>query len=139
MLKLFKIIDNDKCVFCQQAVETTLHLIIHCNKVKVFWQQIWGAFKRANVECRIVELTNSQIMFGMHTGGHYDLNLFLLLAKWYIWRQSKSESSLSIHHFLNYLSSFQKVQSCVYTMDGQVEEFRKLWYATAQTMNVLVT
>ena len=138
MLKMFKIVDDDKCVFCQQAVETALHLIIHCSIVKAFWQQIWGAFKRSNAGYQTMDLTSSQIMFGIHTGGHYGLNLFLLLAKWFIWKQSKGERNLSIHEFLNYLSSFRRVQSCVYNMNGHLEEFRKLWCAIGKMTDALV-
>ena len=78
MLKIFKIIDNDQCVFCQQAVETALHLIIHCRKVREFWGQIWGAFKRANIAYQNTVLTDDKLLFGFDTGGDYDLNLFLL-------------------------------------------------------------
>ena len=138
MLKIFKIIDNDQCVFCQQAVETALHLIIHCRKVREFWGQIWGVFKRANIAYQNTALTDDKLLFGFETGGDYDLNLFfLLLAKWFLWKQSKSEGGLNIHLFLLHLSSYQRVQACVYRMKGESQEFEKLWKATARAMDVL--
>ena len=63
-------------------------------------------------------------MFGVNAGGNHDLNLFLLLAKWLIWKQSKSESDLNILMFLLHLSSYQRVQSCVYKMKGELDEFK---------------
>ena len=139
MLKICKIIDDDRCSFCKQAVETALHLIILCPKVKTFWDQIWRAFRRANIKYRITELTNSKIMFGIHEGGNYDLNLFLLLTKWFIWRQSKNEKDLVIRLYLNHLPSFQRVQSCVYTMEGKRDEFKRMWSATAKMMDMLAS
>ena len=137
MLKLFKIIDNDKCAFCQRGTETALHLIIQCPKVRAFWGQIWGAFKRANFSYRSTTLTDTKIMFGVHTGDDYGLNLFLLLAKWFIWKESKNEGHLGVRHFLLHLSSFHRVQSCVYAMKGESKKFGMLWSATAKMMDSL--
>ena len=137
MLKIFKIIDDDRCVFCHQSVETALHLIIICPKVKAFWDQIWIAFKRGNITYRATRLTKIKMLFGVNTGENYDLNLFLLLAKWFIWKQSKADGVLSIRLFLNHLSMYESVQSCVYNMMGKKDKFRALWNATANMMNVL--
>ena len=122
-----------------KAVETALHLIIHCSKVRAFWGQIWGAFKRANIAYQNTVLTDDKILFGVDAGGNYDLNLFLLLAKWFIWKQSKSESELNIRLFLLHLSAYQRVQSCVYKMKDQLEEFKTLWKATARAIDVLAS
>ena len=137
MLKIFGIIDNDQCIFCRQAVETMLHLLVDCPKVKTFWDQIWRAFKRGNVLYRTEELTPMKITCGVHRGGEYDLNLFSLLAKWFIWKQSKCESVLTIRLFLLHLANFKRVQACVYSMNGRAEEFTTLWNSIEVMMEVL--
>ena len=114
-------------------------LIILCPKVKVFWGQIWRAFKTGNTTYRTTELTNTKMMFGIHTGEKYDLNLLLLLAKWFIWKQSKTDGDLNIRLFLNHLSSYRTVQFCVYNMEGRQEVFRTLWSAIANMMDILST
>ena len=76
-------------------------------------------------------------MFGVDSGRNVDLNLFLLLVKSFIWKQSKQESILTTQLFLRHLKSFHSVQSCVYNMNGKSKEFKALWYATAKTVDVL--
>ena len=137
MLKIFKIIEDDKCVFCKQAVETASHLLVHCPKVKTFWDQIWIAFKRGNRAYRNMDLSPRKIIFGVVSTRECDLNLFLLLAKWFIWKISKNGSVLSIRSFLIHLASFKRVQSCAYNIYGKTEEFRRLWGSTANAINVL--
>ena len=46
-----------------------------------------------------MELSPRKILFGVDAGKHYDLNLFLLLAKWFIWKQSKNESVVTVRLF----------------------------------------
>ena len=46
-----------------------------------------------------MDLTNSQIMFGIHTGGYYDLNLFLSLAKWLKGNKLKVKVTLTLINF----------------------------------------
>ena len=70
-------------------------------------------------------LTDDKILFGVDAGENYDLNLFLLLAKWFVWKQSKSESELNIRLFLLHLPAYQRVQSCVYKMKGDIESCGK--------------
>ena len=137
MLKIFKLVDNDQCVFCKEAVETDLHLFVHCSRVKTFWDIIWRAFKRCNRKYQSTILTPRQIMFGVEKNRYYDLNLFILLAKSFIWKQSKNNNDLSIRMFLKYLMAFRNVQSCVYELNDKKEEFRKLWKATEKTVNAL--
>ena len=139
MLRIYKIIDSDECVFCKEAVETDLHLFVYCPKVKAFWDSIWRSFKNCNRRYREINLTPCRIMFGVETGKDNDLNLFLLLAKWFIWKRSKNDHDLNIRSFLVHLSLFQKIQSCVYSINGKKEEFSELWKATAKTVDVLQT
>ena len=78
-------------------------------------------------------------MFGIHSGEDYGLNLFLLLAKWFIWKQSKNEGYLGVRQFVIHLSSFHRVQSCVYAMKDGSEKFGMLWSATAKTIDNLTS
>ena len=129
--------DNDQCVFCKEAVETDMHLFVRCSVVKTFWDITWRAFKNSNRKYRTMNLTPRQIMFGFERNGAYDLNLFLLLAKSFIWKQSKNNYNLNIDVFLKQLTSFQNVQACVYKLNDRADEFRKLWKATEKAIEVL--
>ena len=137
MLKIFRLIENDQCVFCKRAVETVSHLFVHCPKVNAFWVEVWRAFKGCNGAYSHVELSPRKILFGVDSNQSYDLNLFLLLAKWFIWKQSKNESVVTVRLFLMHLRSFYNVQACVYSMNGKAKEFSALWSATAKTVQVL--
>ena len=69
-----------------------------------------------------VELSPRKILFGVDSNQSYDLNLFLLLAKWFIWKQSKNESVVTVRLLLVHLRSFYNVQACVYSMNGKAKE-----------------
>lgn len=138
-LKIFKVIDNDQCVFCKEAVETDLHLLVQCPKVKAFWDHIWRVFKSCNDKYRTMSLTPRQIMICVEKDGDHDVNLFLLLAKQFIWKQSKNAHALHIPSFVASLVSFQNVQSCVYRLNGKSELFSSMWGATAKTIDRLKT
>ena len=137
LLNLYRITENDQCVFCNRATETVSHLFVHCPKVKAFWNEVWRVFNRCNEKYKNTELSARLILLGVDLEKKHDLNLFLLLAKLFIWKQSKKESVLSIRLFLIHLESFRSVQSRVYSMNGKSKEFGALWSATANAINAL--
>ena len=137
MLKIFRLIENDQCVFCKRATETVTHLFVDCPKVRCFWDEIWRAFAESNVAYRNLTLSRQTILYGVDSNKRYDLNLFLLLAKWFIWKQSKSESVVNVQLFLKHLRSFYTVQVCVYSLHGKQREFSLLWSATEKAINKL--
>ena len=78
--------------------------MVECPKVMLFWDEVWRLFIRCNVQYRVFELTSAKIMFGDSSEKNNGLNLFLLLAKWFLWKQSKSEGPLSLRLFLAHLN-----------------------------------
>ena len=137
MLKLFGMVEDDQCVFCKRAVETASHLFVHCPKVEAFWDEVWRAFKRGNRSYNNMELSPRKILFGVDSNKHYGLNLLLLLAKSFIWKQSKKGSDVTVRLFLIHLQTFFNVQVGVHRLNDKTEEFSTLWCATAKTIGVL--
>ena len=133
MLKLFGMVEDDQCVFCKRAVETASHLFVHCPKVEAFWDDVWRAFKRGNQSHNNMELSPRKILFGVDSNKHYGLNLLLLLAKSFIWKQSKKGSDVTVRLFFIHLQTFFNV----HRLNDKTEEFSTLWCATAKTIGVL--
>ena len=77
--KLFKIgfIEDDKCTFCKQEVETIYHLMFHCFYSKQFWRQFESYFY--SITKRQVHLNLRDVLFGIITSKCILLNYLLII------------------------------------------------------------
>ncbi len=83
-LSRWKVIDSDRCTFCNEAVETILHLIWDCQAAKHIWNQIqWYVKSCSN---RTINLTLKNIIFCKFSSKPMDwLNTLCLITTQYLY------------------------------------------------------
>ena len=93
-------IGNKLCEYCQHEPETIYHLLVECEKVKMFWDKlkIWLC-NNANIR---IALENNNILFA-YQDNNILKSYILVLAKYYIYANKFYKTELSIDRFITML------------------------------------
>ena len=84
-LKRYKISNSDLCTFCDEEVETALHLFTQCEVSLIFYTRVRDFIKDIIPNADIKELSRTQIIFNEVNNNLRDVcNLILLLAKYHV-------------------------------------------------------
>jgi hypothetical protein len=100
-LKIWKVRDNNKCDQCND-IDTMEHMLVNCEESKVFWKRIfkWWA---ANMNIWF-EVGTYEIIFGIPNdlGENIinQLNFFIIVAKYHIYKCKKAASYMHVYEFL---------------------------------------
>ena len=102
-LMLYKIRENDHCTFCQNQVETVMHLFTKCSKVIPVWAYIERLCK--------TKLDKSQIIFNnvVNNPKHVE-NTIVLLTKFVIYKFRCMEKIPSIENVKIELKNLQEIE-----------------------------
>ena len=84
-LKQWKIINTDKCNFCQQ-IEDYSHFFIHCSYNTTFWDKIYKILKTLKIGRHVISLKNLVFGYKVNDKEYYDLNLFLTLISFSLYK-----------------------------------------------------
>jgi hypothetical protein len=100
-LKIWKIRDNNYCDKCKQ-IDTMEHMLINCEESKLFWKQIFNWWA-ANMKIWF-EVGTYEIVFGIPNdlSEHIvnQLNFFIIVAKYYIYKCKKTASYMHVYELL---------------------------------------
>ena len=79
-----KLSDTPMCTFCNNEIETLLHLFIECNKVVNIWQKV---IENLLQPFGVSSLTKEQIVLGVETTAEQNeiINHIILEVKYYIY------------------------------------------------------
>ncbi len=123
-LFLWDIVDDDLCSFCNEAIETLPHLLIECEAVKLFWNDLkhWlflksGILFQPTVSEIIIGFQNPDLMF----------NAVYLLAKRYLCRCSTAQEFPSIRIFKIFLKDFLTVEENIALKNNKLNTFINIW------------
>ena len=114
--KLFKIsfIEDDKCIFCKQEVETIYHLMFHCYYSKQFWRQFGSHFY--SITNRQVHLNLRDVLLGIITSKCILLNYLLIIRKLYLWDCRRNKVHPSIHGFQTKVKNKYEIEN-IYALE----------------------
>ena len=114
--KLFKIsfIEDDKCIFCKQEVETIHHLMFHCYYSKQFWRQFESHFY--SITNRQVHLNLRDVLLGVITSKCILLNYLLIIGKLYLWDCRRNKVHPSIHGFQTKVKNKYEIEN-IYALE----------------------
>ena len=83
----WKILNNDRCTFCNNARETLIHLLIECPKLQYFWNRVNALCHNELTLTDTLDMEKRNILFNtVHTNKAHIVNTFILLCKQYIYR-----------------------------------------------------
>ena len=101
-LFLWKIKDSDKCYFCGSCVESIEHLLLTCNKVSKFWQDVCSEIQRQT--SLKLDITFKTVIIGKtYPTQNRLINHVLLIVKRYIYVCRCLCKSLSIEGVVKFI------------------------------------
>ena len=130
-LKKIGLCDTDLCHFCNLSPETLSHLLWECSVVKNFWNvfELW--LRRFFPELPF-DMSYKVVLFGISSCSKnvtLDLiNLFLLLAKQYIFSTKYDSGSLSIVAFSRHVFMHYKTVKYLAKKNFELNDFREKWH-----------
>ena len=130
-LATVKITTDRTCGICGNHVETIKHLFVDCEKVKTFWGEI-QTFIKVNAEADF-RVNEKDIIFGsIENSSNIALNTIYFAAKTYIFQNSKHNSQLFLHNFINYLKKIYLEHEYVARLDEKHDVFLKQWQSLSK-------
>lgn len=115
-LFLWKKLDKDRCTFCNQSMEYTMHLFVYCPLVKIIWENLQNYIQECASEeiANILEWSEKNIMFNLvHPKASHVINLLVLMTKQYIYRCRCFVRIPQIEELLIEIDTIQKVEYAI--------------------------
>ena len=101
--------EHDKCHPCGER-QTLTHLFVTCSEVRLFWSRFtnWWNSKTGDT----ITLDKNEIVYGVtdNFARHLDLNLCMILAKYYLYTASRKEEQFYFDAFLAILTNKIKTE-----------------------------
>ena len=121
------VIDSPNCTFCNNTTDDIIHHFIECKQLNNFWNSFelwWNRIARYKVK-----LTNKHILFGFYYDnfGYENINCAILIAKWYIQRQTYLEHRVDFYDFLTVLKSHLQIERYICASNNKLHIFGKKW------------
>jgi len=117
-LKLFRLADNDKCIYCSNA-DSTEHTFIDCRESAKLYSQIVSWFNH----CQDTAITLSSEKVAFHDIHHVTdklslpvrrrLDLLIILVKQYIYSSKHLQNELSLDELVRKLITQWKLGKCI--------------------------
>ena len=106
------IIDNNKCTFCDEEVETLEHIFFDCNIVKTFWDQFTNWIRSKTLID--VEYSKENIFLGFNVNNPpLAINNLILLAKQFIYRCKCQKSKPKMSSFLHNIDLLIQIEKII--------------------------
>ena len=123
-----KVSQSPYCIKCTaNAVDDINHFFIECSALENFWVKLENWWNRTATYQ--VKVSSKHIIFGLYYDNNFykTINYVILLAKWYIYRQSYLEKKVDLYGFLVLLKSKLETEKYISTCNGQIRRFDKMW------------
>ena len=111
------------CTFCNEEVETLLHLFIECTSVKPIWQQLENHLQYS--------YTNSQKMFGCFENTHdrtFDiLSHLTIITKYYIHKSRLKKKSPTYIALKREITSIESIELKIANKSNKIKQHLQKW------------
>ena len=118
--------DSPLCYFCQNSIESYIHMFCECDKVRPLWDNLSAFIDKKCGEN--LDLSNFQKMFGMdllcseHTRG---INFLILYLKFYIYRCRYQKCNPNFQAFLKLMQIKLKTEYKIAERKGKLSQHLK--------------
>ena len=128
ILKRMKIVDNEKCNFCNEATDTIQHYLWYCHHSQIFWMDLERMLRSYCSNCERVRLTIELVLFGENNSARTDetFDLILLTAKFFVYHCRINKIKPKIQNFANEIRKKYIVEKYVHALEMN-NEFNRKW------------
>lgn len=119
--------DTDVCSSCNEDIETLPHLLVECEVVKIFWNDLkYWLQEKTDI---LIHLTMQEIILGLQNENLHLFNCVYLLAKQYLYMCSLKNMFPQLNSFKKYVSEFLNVEQRIAIRREKLPEFLNVWNA----------
>ena len=138
MLTHMKIVESNKCNFCQIEKDTILHYLWECPHVQTFWNDFLKFIKEKCVHCDRLELNSTLILLGKDSNIKTDecFDEIVVKAKFYIYKCRINKVKPNIQIYVNNdLRLMYKLDKHVHHLEMNIDKFYRKWLLYANIVN----
>jgi hypothetical protein len=119
-LEKWKIIENNKCTFCNNREENIYHLFVECDTVKIFWLEFNTWLNLFNP----IQINEKFIFYGTD-----DVLIYCLIisAKRYLYDCRNKKVAPTMQNYQNIIKYIKKIEFECVRKNGQIDNFCKKW------------
>lgn len=125
--KLYKmgIIENNKCSFCNDKIETLAHMFWECEIIQSFWTKIitW-IFSVTDIK---IVFKSHEILFHCPLKDPLPYNFVFSLAREHIYFCRNKEKIPNLFNFVNFLNITKQMEYSIATKNNTLTKFYKKW------------
>ena len=116
-----------ECIYCRNKKANILHTFYECTVARAFWQTLNEWLKYNNLWSE--DLTKENIILTVipYKINTHAVNHMLLLAKYYINKETKAEKNISFPLFLTYYKHILFVEKEIYILNDNIKVFNALF------------
>ena len=121
-----KLSDTQMCTFCNDEIETLLHLFIECNMVTNIWQKV---IENLLQPFGVSSLTKEQIVFGVETTAEQNeiINHIILEVKYYIYVCKLDKCTPTFQQTKNRLRMTEDIEKRIAIKAGKITKHIYKW------------
>lgn len=127
----YKVKESKNCTFCKSQTETIMHLFWDCPNVCKFWEDILKMLKIQFNNNRLLlssPRTCEKILLNTVVTNLLDcINLFVLVAKRYIYITRCKQGQLNPQAFIGYFLKFKEIEKFIAVKNRKLEQHELNW------------
>ena len=124
-LHKWKLKDTALCNFCEEEIETTVHLFLECEVTKLFWKELedW-LYRNNNIR---VKIQPSEIILGNLNIENNLFDLVYLVGKQYVYACRCTEGFPTLTNFLKTLKHVYNIEKYIAINNDNITPFNSKW------------
>lgn len=127
ILRIWGLVESDRCVFCEDHYETMDHLFFYCHVTRRFLTRL-QCWYEAMTDTEINLLDEKVILLNRYNENKITiLDTILLMAKQYIFRCRCLGRDLDFHNFKDEMFLTCKIERRIATINNKQKSFCKKW------------
>ena len=121
----WKIRDDSLCSFCKIAQETTVHMLVECEKICSLWQDIqqW-IMTRFGIH---VQISVENVFLNKIASKGPAANFICLMTKQYIYRKRCQDANVNIHELKKMIQNMERVEKYIAICNGKLTKHERKW------------
>ena len=119
------IIENNKCNFCDEEIESLVHMFWNCKIIKIFWTKIL-AWIASVIDTKIV-FKVEEILFHCPLQEPLPFNFLFSLARQHIYFCRNKQTTPNLFNYINFLNVTKQTEFVIARKNNTIVKFSKKW------------
>ncbi len=125
-----KIVNSDRCDFCNDEIDSIQHLFWRCSIVHNFWMKFENNLKKKCEHLTNFKLNEEIILFGHAVNFRSDdvFDLIMLCGKFYVYKCKLEKVNPALDVFMKILLRRYQIEKYMSMIHMEANSFRNKWH-----------